>query len=146
MPTTISTAPSPRARVGKYLTFTLGCESYALPVLQVGEIIRLTEITPVPQMPPHIKGVINLRGKIVPVLDLGLRFGMPTTQLQKATCIVVVQLKSASDSPTQIGLIVDAVEEVTNLAQNDLAETPDFGPHLSTEYLLGMAKLKGKVL
>jgi purine-binding chemotaxis protein CheW len=77
---------------------------------------------------------------------LRLRFGMPPAQFQKTTCVVVVQLKSASDTPSHMGLIVDAVDEVANLAQGDLAETPDFGPQLSTEYLLGMAKLKAKVL
>ena len=133
------------AAAGKYLTFILGGESYAIPVLKVREIIRLTSITTVPQMPDYIRGVINLRGKIIPVMDLRLRFGFGKADTTDQNCIVVVQVKSPSGQATAMGLVVDAVEEVAQLATSDIEETPDFGSQISTAYLLGMAKIKGVV-
>jgi len=130
---------------GKYLTFTLQRESYGIDVLKVREIIRLTDITAVPQMPDYVKGVINLRGKIIPVMDLRLRFGFPITENTEHTCIVVVQVKLPDGKNTQMGLIVDGVEEVTNIAVGDIEETPDFGSKIETNYILGMAKIKGSV-
>lgn len=130
---------------GKYLTFTLQQESYGIGVLQVREIIRLTDITAVPQMPKHIRGVINLRGKIIPVLDLRMRFGFPDTGRTDQTCIVVVQVKLPDGKSTPMGLVVDGVEEVLNIADADIEETPDFGAQLDTDYILGMAKIKGVV-
>ncbi len=130
---------------GKYLTFTLGQESYGVQVLKVREIIRLMEITAVPQMPDYIKGVINLCGKIVPVVDLRLKFGLAKTEDTERTCIVVVQVAHAGGTRSNIGVIVDAVEEVVNLAASEIEDVPDFGSQLQTDYLLGMAKLKGVV-
>ena len=130
---------------GKYLTFLLGGESYAIPVLKVREIIRLTNITTVPQMPAYIRGVINLRGKIIPVMDLRLRFGFATVASAEQNCIVVVQVKSPTGEVTAMGLVVDAVEEVAQLAAADIEETPDFGTQVDTDYILGMAKIKGAV-
>jgi purine-binding chemotaxis protein CheW len=130
---------------GKYLTFILGNESYAIPVLKVREIIRLTNITTVPQMPDYIRGVINLRGKIIPVMDLRLRFGCAAAANAEQNCIVVVQVKNPAGQATAMGLVVDAVEEVAHLAAADIEETPDFGAQVDTEYLLGMAKIKGAV-
>jgi purine-binding chemotaxis protein CheW len=130
---------------GKYLTFILGGESYAIPVLKVREIIRLTKITTVPQMPDYIRGVINLRGKIIPVMDLRLRFGFVAAVATDQNCIVVVQIKNPGRQATAMGLVVDAVEEVAQLAAGDIEETPDFGVHVDTEYILGMAKIKGAV-
>jgi len=134
------------AKPGKYLTFLLGHESYGLPVLKVREIIRLVEITPVPHMPPYVKGVINLRGKLVPVMDLRIRFDLAARDFTESTCIVVAQVKSASGRAVHMGFIVDGVEEVLNLNQGDIEKTPDFGIKLSTEYLLGMANVKNKVI
>ena len=134
------------AKPGKYLTFLLGHESYGLPVLKVREIIRLVEITPVPHMPPYVKGVINLRGKLVPVVDLRIRFDLTAREFSENTCIVVAQVKSASSGALHMGFIVDGVEEVINLTQGDIEKTPDFGMKLATEYLLGMANVKGKVI
>ena len=139
-------SPALPAQAGKYLTFTLGRESYGLPVLKVREIIRLVAITPVPQMPAYIRGVINLRGKIVPVVDLRLKFGLAAAEAGESVCIVVVQVKLAAGGILPVGLIVDAVEEVINFAASDLEATPDFGMKLDTEYLLGMAKAKGRVI
>jgi purine-binding chemotaxis protein CheW len=130
---------------GKYLTFNLQRESYGIDVLKVREIIRLTDITAVPQMPHYVKGVINLRGKIIPVIDLRLRFGFTDTKNTDLTCIVVVQVKLPDGKSTQMGLIVDGVEEVTNIAAGDIEETPDFGAKIQTDYILGMAKIKGVV-
>jgi purine-binding chemotaxis protein CheW len=132
-------------RGGKYLTFALGEESYAVDVRKVREIIRLTNITSVPQMPGFIRGVINLRGKIIPVIDLRLRFGLPNAATTDKTCIVVVQIQTGIHTRRETGLIVDSVEEVLNLTANDIEATPDFGSQVDTEYLLGMAKVKGVV-
>jgi len=134
------------AKPGKYLTFLLGRESYGLPVLKVREIIRVVGITPVPHMPPYIKGVINLRGKLVPVMDLRIRFELTAREFTESTCIIVAQVKSASGGAIHMGFIVDGVEEVLNLAQGDIEETPDFGMKLATEYLPGMANVKNKVI
>jgi len=130
---------------GKYLTFTLERESYGIDVLQVREIIRLTDITAVPQMPAYVRGVINLRGKIIPVIDLRVRFGFSDVKNTDLTCIIVVQVKLPDGKATQMGLIVDGVEEVTNIAGADIEETPDFGAKIETDYILGMAKVKGAV-
>lgn len=134
-----------RKLAGKYLTFTLQGEFYGIDVLKVREIIRLTEITAVPQMPPYVRGVINLRGKIIPVMDLRLRFGFPHAPSTDQTCIVVVQVKLPDGKATQMGLVVDGVEEVVNIATGEIEETPDFGADISTRYILGMAKIKGAV-
>ena len=146
MATTTANTSGLQAQAGKYLAFTLGHESYGLPVLKVREIIRLVDITPVPQMPAHVRGVINLRGKIVPVMDLRIKFGLAVAESTETTCIVVVQVKLNSGTIIHMGLIVDGVEEVINLAQTDIEETPDFGMKLDTEYMLGMAKVKSKVV
>ncbi len=130
---------------GKYLTFNLDAESYGIDVLKVREIIRLAAITAVPQMPAHIRGVINLRGKIIPVMDLRVRFGIAPTESTNQTCIVVVQVKLPNGKPAQMGLIVDGVEEVINLAESDIEETPNFGGAVATECLIGIAKVKGVV-
>jgi len=130
---------------GKHLTFKLQKESYGIDVLKVREIIRLTSITAVPQMPDYVKGVINLRGKIIPVIDLRLRFGFDGVKDTELTCIIVVQAKLSDGKNTQMGLVVDGVEEVVNLAPDDIEETPDFGGKISTGYIIGMAKVKGTV-
>ena len=130
---------------GKYLTFNLDAESYGIDGLKVREIIRLAAITAVPQMPAHIRGVINLRGKIIPVMDLRVRFGIAPTESTNQTCIVVVQVKLPNGKPAQMGLIVDGVEEVINLAESDIEETPNFGGAVATECLIGIAKVKGVV-
>jgi purine-binding chemotaxis protein CheW len=130
---------------GKHLTFNLQRESYGIDVLKVREIIRLTNITAVPQMPDYVKGVINLRGKIIPVIDLRVRFGFTGAKDTELTCIIVVQVKLPDGKITQMGLVVDGVEEVVNLAPGDIEETPDFGGKISTDYIVGMAKVKGTV-
>jgi purine-binding chemotaxis protein CheW len=130
---------------GKYLTFTLGRESYGIDVLKVREIIRHTTITVVPQMPAHVRGVINLRGKIIPVMDLRRRFGFEEASNIDQTCIIVVQVKLSDGKTVPMGLVVDGVEEVANIAGADIEETPDFGGQIATNYIVGMAKIKGTV-
>ena len=127
---------------GKYLTFFLGGETYGLPVLKVREIISMLPITQVPQVPAYMKGVINLRGKVIPVVALRAKFSIPDAA---ATCIVVVQIRGVEGQIKLIGLIVDAVEEVANISQADIDPTPDFGGTASVQYILGMAKIKGTV-
>ena len=143
--TILEPAVGTRKLAGKYLTFSLHNESYGIEVLKVREIIRIANITMVPQMPAYVRGVINLRGKIIPVLDLRLRFGLSQADSTDQTCIIVVQVKVHEGKTTQMGLVVDAVEEVVNIAGGDIEETPDFGSTLIADYLLGMAKVKGLV-
>ena len=131
-------------RAGKYLTFKLGEEEFGVRVIKVREIMGIQQITAVPQTPDYLKGVINLRGKVIPVIDLRLKFGLAALEYTQRTCIVVVQVEGEA-GPILVGLIVDAVSEVLNLAANDIEDTPDFGSKLSTPFILGMAKLKGKV-
>lgn len=130
---------------GKYLTFRLGRESYGIGVLRIREIIRNAEVTPVPQMPVYVKGVINLRGKIIPIVDLRLKFDLSNIRDTEQTCIVVVQVRQPSGINALMGLLVDAVEEVVNFSADDIEETPNFGGSLDTEYILGMAKVRGAV-
>jgi purine-binding chemotaxis protein CheW len=129
---------------GKYLTVVVGAEAFGIAVLQVREIIRLQSITAVPQMPEFVKGVINLRGRVIAIIDLRVKFGLPA-ELAERTCIVVVQVKHDGEKPISIGLVVDYVEEVLNLTLEDIEPTPDFGVTIDTAYILGMAKIKGKV-
>lgn len=151
MPSRISEKPETRTlvadhRVGKYLTFLLGREEFAIRVLKVREIMGIQDITAVPQTPGSVKGVINLRGKVIPVVDLRLKFNLPEVDYTQRTCIIVVQVQSGDVSlPT--GIVVDEVSEVLNLAAGDIEDTPDFGDGggSATSYLLGMAKVKGKV-
>jgi purine-binding chemotaxis protein CheW len=149
MPTILAAASEPicvstDARSGKYLTFQLGNEEFGIRVLKVREIMGIQEITAVPQTPGHVKGVINLRGKVVPVIDLRLKFGLPSAEYTQRTCIIVTQVQGDSGL-IQIGVIVDGVSEVLNLAASDVEDTPDFGEDVAAQYLLGMAKVKGKV-
>ncbi len=130
---------------GKYLTFVLQQEHYSIPVLRVREIMRLCPITPVPRMPAFIQGVINLRGKIVPVIDLRERFGLPKAVDTERACVVVVLVESLQGEPQLTGMVVDAVEEVAHFANEDLEMPPDFGTDIDTRFITGMAKSKGTV-
>ena len=131
-------------RAGKYLTFKLGQEEFGVRVIKVREIMGIQQITAVPQTPDYLKGVINLRGKVIPVIDLRLKFGMPAIEYSQRTCIVVVQVEGEAGA-ILVGLVVDAVSEVLNLASSDIEDTPDFGNRMTTPFILGMAKPKGKV-
>lgn len=131
------------ARAGKYLVFEIGREEFGIQVLKVREIMGIQDITAVPQTPGYVKGVINLRGKVIPVVDLRLKFGLEEQEYTQRTCIIVVQVQGATGS-LQMGIVVDGVAEVLNLVAADIEDTPDFGAGQS-DYLLGMAKVKGKV-
>jgi purine-binding chemotaxis protein CheW len=140
----IATATTSTNLAGKYLTVVLDNESYGLAVLKVREIIRMQKITPVPQVPDFVKGVINLRGRVIPVIDLRVKFGLKA-EFAERTCIVVVQVDLAQTKSIQMGLIVDSVDEVLNVAADMIEPTPDFGTVIDTTYLLGMVKAKGQV-
>jgi purine-binding chemotaxis protein CheW len=132
------------AREGKYLTFSLAGEEYGIGILKVREIIGMMTVTPVPQTPEFVKGVINLRGKVIPVIDLRLRFGLEATTYTERTCIIVVEIDGDSGS-VPMGIVVDAVSEVLNIRGADIENTPTFGVKLNTDFILGMAKTGGGV-
>ncbi len=131
-------------REGKYLTFTLADEEYGIGILKIREIIGMMPVTSVPQTPQFVKGVINLRGKVIPVVDLRMRFGMQEIEYTERTCIIVVEIDSRAGI-IQIGIVVDAVSEVLNIKAEEIEDTPTFGTQLDTEYILGMAKMEGGV-
>ena len=140
----LALVPSQTARSGKYLIFQLGTEEFGVEVLKVREIMGVLEITAVPQMPSYLKGVINLRGKVIPVVDLRLKFGLPEEPYTPRTCIIVVRTEQEHDALV-MGMIVDGVAEVLPLTEADIEDTPDFGTGVATPFLRGMAKIKGKV-
>jgi len=129
---------------GKYLTFSMAEEEYGIGILKIREIIGMMPITSVPRTPEFVKGVINLRGKVIPVVDLRLRFEMESIDYTERTCIIVVEI-TGSAGTVQIGIVVDSVSEVLNVNGNDIEETPTFGTKLNTDYILGMAKMEGGV-
>ncbi len=131
-------------REGKYLTFTLAEEEYGIGILKIKEIIGMMPITSVPRTPEFVKGVINLRGKVIPVIDLRLRFGMEKLEYTERTCIIVVEIDGQTGT-ILIGTVVDAVSEVLNIKSEDMEDTPAFGAKLNTQYILGMAKMEGGV-
>jgi purine-binding chemotaxis protein CheW len=132
------------AEAGKYLTFTLASEEYGIGILKIKEIIGMMPVTSVPQTPQFVKGVINLRGKVVPVIDLRMRFGLETTNYTERTCIIVVEIDGQSGT-VMIGIVVDAVSEVLNIKSEDIEDTPAFGSKVKTSFILGMAKMEGGV-
>jgi len=132
------------SREGKYLTFTLAEEEYGIGILKVKEIIGIMAITTVPQTPEYMKGVINLRGKVIPVVDLRLKFGMEAMDYTDRTCIIVVEI-DREGRKIQMGIVVDSVSEVLNIKGGDIEDAPSFGSCLNTDYILGMAKTGGKV-
>jgi purine-binding chemotaxis protein CheW len=131
-------------REGKYLTFTLANEEYGIGILKIKEIIGMMPITTVPRTPEFVKGVINLRGKVIPVVDLRLRFGMEAIDYTERTCIIVVEV-AAQSGTVMIGIVVDSVSEVLNIKGDDIENTPTFGTKLNTDYIQGMAKMDGGV-
>src|SRR3954449_6539405 len=124
------------SRAGKYLTFHLINEEFGVRVLKVREIMGLQEITAVPQTPVHVKGVINLRGKVIPVIDLRLKFGLPNAEYAQRTCIIVAQVQGETGA-ILMGVVVDGVSEVLNLTAADIEDTPSFGEENAGRYLLG---------
>ena len=128
------------SRAGKYLTFFLASEEYGVEILKVQEIIGRMPITPVPLTSKYILGVINLRGKIHPIMDLKIKFGMDQSEITDETCIIVIKTASL-----MMGILVDKVSEVMNVASGDIEDTPSFGADVNPEYLLGVGKTGGRV-
>ena len=125
----------------KHLTFSLAGEEYGIEILRVKEIIGMLPVTPLPRTPPQVKGVINLRGKVIPVVDLRLNFGMPSVEHTDRTCIIVVEVAQA-DGLIQMGVIVDSVSEVLNIKGEEVEDPPSFGSgEMDTNFITGMAKI-----
>ncbi len=125
---------------GKFLTFFLAGEEYGIEILKVHEIMGMMDITAVPRTPEFVRGVINLRGKVIPIVDLRLKFGMEAIEQTDETCIIVVQAGGA-----EIGVVVDRVSEVLDIAGEDIDEAPSFGANVNTDYILGIGKSEGRV-
>jgi purine-binding chemotaxis protein CheW len=140
--TAVKGNPSVRtdSRAGKYLTFFLASEEYGVEILKVQEIIGRMPITPVPLTSRYIRGVINLRGKIHPIMDLKIKFGMDETEITDETCIIVIKTSSM-----MMGVLVDKVSEVVNISSDDIEDTPSFGADVNPEFLLGVGKTGGRV-
>jgi purine-binding chemotaxis protein CheW len=132
------------AKEGKYLTFALGPEEYGLEILKVREIIGYMEITAVPQTPHEVKGVINLRGQVIPVIDLRSKFGMETAEVTEESCIIVVEI-SQNNTNFSTGIVVDHVQEVLDIAGQDIEDAPQFGSSVDTDFILGMGKISDSV-
>lgn len=137
-------SPSLPAEPEQYLTFQLGADMYAVGILAVKEIIEYPELTAVPMAPPAIRGVINLRGAVVPVLDPLVRFGRPPSPQGKRTCVVIVEVTRAEAERRVLGMVVDAVSEVVDIAPGDIEPPPPFGARVRTDFLRGVAKLRGR--
>jgi len=132
------------SKAGKYLTFKLAGEDYGIPLLKVREIIGMMPVTSVPRTPDFVKGVINLRGKVIPVTDLRLKFDLPETDYNDRTCMIVVEV-AGQDRIVEMGIVVDAVSEVLPVKANEIEPAPEFGASLDTRYILGMANMEGSV-
>jgi purine-binding chemotaxis protein CheW len=128
------------SRAGKYLTFRLENEEFGLEILKVQEIIQMQAITRVPRTPEFVRGVINLRGKVIPVVDLRMKFGISRAEDTEKTCIVVVQIRH-SDGVVVMGTIIDEVREVLDIPGASIEDTPSFGASIDTEFILGMGKI-----
>lgn len=136
-----------KSRSGKFLTFKLGEESYAVEVLKIKEIIRMQRVTPVPHLPAYMQGIINLRGKVIPVIDLRVKFGLEAVEVTERTCVVVVQIQmSGDDRLALVGMIVDAVEEVMNITNDQVEDNPDLGSTLENRFIDGLAKFQDVIV
>jgi purine-binding chemotaxis protein CheW len=134
-----ATLTQTKAKAGKYLTFALGKEEFGIAILKVREIIGHMTITAVPQMPGYVKGIVNLRGQVIPVVDLRSRFGMETKEVTDQTCIIMVDIHQA-DRSFFAGLVVDHVQEVLNIEADNIDDAPQFGTDVNTDFLLGIGK------
>lgn len=130
---------------GKFLTFLLGDEIFGLPIKKAREIIGMMEITHIPKTQKYIKGVINLRGKIIPIIDLRLKFGIEAKAYNDRTCVIIIEVDS-KDTQRQVGVIVDAVSEVLNISKNEIDVSPEYDAPLQREFLLGLGKMKDRVV
>lgn len=131
---------------GKYLTFKLASEEYGIEILKVVEIIKLMEMTEVPRTPNYVRGVINLRGKVIPVVELRTKFTMETIEDTQETCIIVVSVELEDNDRTQMGILVDTVSEVLDVRSDSIEPPPQFGASVRTDFITGMAKSKDMVI
>jgi purine-binding chemotaxis protein CheW len=145
MTATMEAVGAVAAKAGKYLTFKLGAEEYGLEILKVQEIIKMMDITKVPRTPEFVRGVINLRGKVIPVVDLRLKFNMEAKAATEKTCVIVVQVAHAGGRVT-MGTIVDEVSEVVDIVGEQIEPAPEFGTTVDTDFILGMGKVAKKVV
>jgi purine-binding chemotaxis protein CheW len=132
-------------QIQQYLTFVLGGEVFAIGILAIKEIIEYTGPTEVPMMPAYVRGVINLRGAVVPVADMSVRFGRKASEVTKRTCIVIVEIAAAGERQ-DVGLVVDAVNEVLDIPTGDIEPPPTFGAKIRAEFIRGMGKVNGKLV
>ncbi|WP_116807365.1 chemotaxis protein CheW [Steroidobacter cummioxidans] len=136
-------APGAEAQINQYLTFVLNAETFAIGILSIKEIIEYSSLTDVPMMPPYVRGVINLRGAVVPVIDLAVRFGRVSAPVTKRTCIVIIEVMVNAERQV-IGIVVDAVNEVLDIPAADVEPPPAFGTGIRTDFMLGMGKVHNK--
>ncbi len=134
-----------REHAGKYLTFRLANEEYGLEIIKVEKIIGLLSITQMPRTPIHIRGVINLRGRVIPVMDLRVKFGMEATEDTSETCIIVVEIDHG-ERTVRMGILVDSVSEVLDIAASEIEETPEFGADVNTDFIQAMGKTRDRVI
>ncbi len=128
----------------QYLTFLLGGDMFAIAILNIKEIIEYGNLTEVPMMPSFIRGVINLRGSVVPVVDLSARFGRKRTEISRRTCIVIIEVDGGDDSKLDIGVMVDSVSEVLEIPRSEIEPPPAFGAKIRVDFIQGMGKVAGK--
>lgn len=147
MTTQAITAENQKSRTGKFLTFRVGTESFGVAVLKIKEIIRMQRVTPVPHLPPYMQGIINLRGKVIPVIDLRIKFGLDNIGNTERTCVVVVQIRIQNDNQlAPVGMIVDAVDEVLNIHEEQVEDNPDLGATLENRFIEGLAKIEDSII
>ncbi len=133
-------------KVQKYLSFFIQEEEYGIEILKVREIIGVTDMTALPKTPPFVKGVINLRGRIIPVIDLKCKFGMGETEIKEESCIIVTEIQVVEDGDAiQMGCLIDRVSEVTNIEDSKIEPAPKFGGSLDTSFIQGLGKTKDRV-
>lgn len=140
---TVPHAAAPTGEPQQYLTFMLAGETYAMAILGIKEIIEYRGLTEVPMMPPAVRGVINLRGAVVPVMDLQARFGRPASEVTKRSCIVIVEVESGHERHV-MGAVVDAVNEVIEIPPTEIEPAPSFGARIRSDFIQGMGKVRGK--
>jgi purine-binding chemotaxis protein CheW len=141
--TNAAVAAAPVEQAAQYLTFVLGAETFAIGIMAIKEIIEYSSLTEVPMMPTYVRGVINLRGAVVPVLDLPVRFGKAASAVTKRTCIVIIEVLLGSERHT-LGLVVDAVNAVLDIPTSEIEPPPAFGASIRTEFIRGMVKVNSK--
>lgn len=132
-----------REELQQYLTFMLGGETFAIGILSIKEIIEYGQLTEVPRMPEFIRGVINLRGAVVPVIDLGARFGKQPANISRRTCVVIIEVEHEGEQQV-VGVMVDAVNEVLDIVPDQIEPAPNFGAKIRSDFIQGMGKVEGK--